>query len=206
MKVELSTVPQLGTVPPLAGRGGTSEPGRAFSLRSDWAESSRGVGPPAAKKENPPFFSLLRTRWNVMVWFQTSQGGGYPRGKNRRKWDKDGSGVKTQPRRASGRVWLWMNLSSASVSPVAPHELKPGKLWIYPGVIPLTGQQTSGGKVWISVFAPVLTFVWGDQGNKRARSAASWVGPSRDCRSLNCGKFFNPPPPFACSSPPPLLV
>lgn len=84
--------------------GGTSEPGRAFSLRSDWAESSRGVGPPAAKKENPPFFSLLRTRWNVMVWFQTSQGGGYPRGKNRRKWDKEESGVKTQPRRASSSL------------------------------------------------------------------------------------------------------
>lgn len=37
-------------------RGGTSAPGRAFSLRSDRAESSRGVGPPAAEKENPPFF------------------------------------------------------------------------------------------------------------------------------------------------------
>lgn len=37
-------------------RGGTSKPGRAFSLRSDRAESSRGVGPPAAEKENPPFF------------------------------------------------------------------------------------------------------------------------------------------------------
>lgn len=37
-------------------RGGTSQPGRAFSLRSDRAESSRGVGPPAAEKENPPFF------------------------------------------------------------------------------------------------------------------------------------------------------
>lgn len=106
----------------------------------------------------------------------------------------------------SSRVWLWMNLTSASVSPVAPHELKPGKLWIYPGVILLTGKQKSRGKVWISVFARVLGCVWRDHGNMRARSAASWVGPSRDCRSLNCGKFFNPPPPFACSSPPPLLV
>lgn len=30
--------------------------GRAFSLRSGRAESSRGVGPPAAEKESPPFF------------------------------------------------------------------------------------------------------------------------------------------------------
>lgn len=37
-------------------RGGTLTPGRAFSLRSDRAESSRGVGPPATEKENPPFF------------------------------------------------------------------------------------------------------------------------------------------------------
>ena len=33
---------------------------------------------------------------------------------------------------------------------------------------------------------------------------------SRDCRSLNCGKFFNPPPPppppRPRPSPPPLLV
>lgn len=106
MKGILLKVPQLGTIPPhrpvdVVEEGGTSEPGRAFSLRSDWAESSRGVGPPAAKKENPPFFSLLRTRWNVMVWSQTSQGGVYPRGKNRRKWVKEGSEVKTQPRRAS---------------------------------------------------------------------------------------------------------
>lgn len=52
----LSTLPQLGFIPPVGERGGTSEPGRAFSLRSDRAESSRGVGPPAAEKENPPFF------------------------------------------------------------------------------------------------------------------------------------------------------
>lgn len=58
----LSTPPRLGFIPPnrsdcyVEERGGTSEPGRAFSLRSDRAESSRGVGPPAAEKENPPFF------------------------------------------------------------------------------------------------------------------------------------------------------
>lgn len=61
-RLGLSTPPQLGFIPPnrpdcyVEERGGTSEPGRAFSLRSDRAESSRGVGPPAAEKENPPFF------------------------------------------------------------------------------------------------------------------------------------------------------
>lgn len=108
MKVELSTVPQLGTVPPLAGRCGSGR-------RDLWA--GKGVlsavrlgrviprgGSSGSKKGKPTFFSLLRTRWNVMVWFQTSQGGGYPRGKNRRKWDKEGSGVKTQPRRASSSL------------------------------------------------------------------------------------------------------
>lgn len=120
-------------------------------------------GSSGSKKGKPTFFSLLRTRWNVMVWSPTSQGGGYPRGKNRRKRVKEGSGVKTQPRRASSSpVVSDCGWTSASVSPVAPHELKPGKLWIYPGVISLTGQQKSWGKVWISVYAPVLGRVWGD--------------------------------------------
>lgn len=62
MKAGRSAVPQLAPSPPhrpvdVVEGGGTCGPGRAFSPRSDWAESSRGVGPPAAqKKENPPFF------------------------------------------------------------------------------------------------------------------------------------------------------
>lgn len=64
-KGDALTQPLLGFISPhrtelrmfyVGERGGTSKPGRAFSLRSDRAESSRGVGPPAAEKENPPFF------------------------------------------------------------------------------------------------------------------------------------------------------
>lgn len=86
----VSTLPQLGFIPPhrpdcyVGERGGTSAPGRAFSLRSDRAESSRGVGPPAAEKENPPFF-IVKDAVECDGLISKSQGGGYPRGKNRRK-------------------------------------------------------------------------------------------------------------------------
>lgn len=56
---------------------------------------------------------------------------------------EQGEDAAPQGLQLSGRVWPWMNLSSASVSPVVPHELRPGKLWIYPGDIPLTRQQKS---------------------------------------------------------------
>lgn len=37
------------------------------------------------QKRKTHLFSLLRTRWNVMVWSQKDQGGEYPRGKDQRK-------------------------------------------------------------------------------------------------------------------------
>lgn len=61
-------------------------------------------------------FSLLRTRWNVMVWSRTSQGGEYPRG-DRRKWFRGESQKKIFPSLSPPAPrWLsesmWMNLSS----------------------------------------------------------------------------------------------
>lgn len=213
MEVELSTVPQLGTVPPLAGRCGSGRrdlrAGKGVLSAVRLGRVIPRGGSSGSKKGKPTFFFIVKDAVECDGLISNQPGRWISERKKPtkvRQGRERGKDAASRGFQLSGRVWLWMNLSSASVSPVAPHELKPGKLWIYPGVISLTGQQTSGGKVWISVFAPVLTFVWGDQGNKRARSAASWVGPSRDCRSLNCGKFFNPPPPFACSSPPPLLV
>ena len=51
------------------GRGGTSKPGRAFSLRSGPAESSRRGGSSGSteRKTHLFLFSLLRTQRNVMV-------------------------------------------------------------------------------------------------------------------------------------------
>lgn len=65
MKVLLPTVPQFRTVPPhrpvdVVEGGGTSEPGRAFSLRLDWAESSRGGGSSGSKKRKTHLFFIVK--------------------------------------------------------------------------------------------------------------------------------------------------
>ncbi len=73
------------------------------------------------QKRKTHLFSLLRTRWNVMVWSQTSQGGEYPRGKDRRKWFRERGKPKNAAPSSSSSVAsnspvvsedMWMNLPS----------------------------------------------------------------------------------------------
>lgn len=88
-----------------------------------------------------------------------------------------------------GRVWLWMNLSSASPRMSSDRE----SCGFTPAFFPLTGQQKSRGKVWI--FPPVLGCVRGDRRNMRARSAASWVLRS-GLQESELRQVFQPSSPF----------
>lgn len=68
------------------------------------------------QKRKTHLFSLLRTRWNVMVWSQKDQGGEYPRGKDQRKRLRErGKAESGSPPIASNSLVLtenmWMNLS-----------------------------------------------------------------------------------------------
>lgn len=84
-----------------------------------------------------------------------------------------------------------------------PHELRPCEVvdFTVAFLVP-TRRRTSRGKLWVfNVFGCLFLGTWGGGGSDSG-GFLSLDPASRDCRSLNCGKFFNPPPP-PCSSPPP---
>lgn len=110
-------------------RGGTLTPGRAFSLRSDRAESSRGVGPPATEKENPPFFIVKDA---VECDGLISKGPG--RGISERKGPAKATEGKQKavPPLSPPTLWSWMRICGWTCpgrvgcsEPYRPHELSP---------------------------------------------------------------------------------
>lgn len=76
--------------------------------------------------------SLLRTRWNVIVWSAKGPGRGYPSGKDQRKRFKERRKPKSSPPRRLDYVdELVLAVSAAAASPTVRMSSNTGKLWIY---------------------------------------------------------------------------
>lgn len=107
-------------LPALCGKGGgASSPGRAFPLRSDRDESSRGAGSPPAAKENPPFLIVKdAVECDGFIWKRHREEGGISERKGPKKVIKvDGRGVGTYkdaiPPYSALSFWdMWTNSSS----------------------------------------------------------------------------------------------
>lgn len=123
-------------------RGGTSKPGRAFSLRSGRAESSRGVGPPAAEKENPPFFIVKdAVECDGLIWNGPGRGISERKRTDESAFGKGGK-PKTQIPLSPPTLWSCLRIYGwtcprgvGNSESCRPHELmNRGKLWIYRSV------------------------------------------------------------------------
>lgn len=156
-----------------------------------------------------------------MVWSYTAQGGEYPRGKGQTKASKGKEETKKQPPPLSPpTLWLCLRIcvdelvlaASVAASPAARMNSNRGKLWIYCCVFFFFFWAGGGAaKVKLESFICVCVCVfWVSGGHGSCICGFRWRLPeldtvSRDCRSQNCGKFFNPPPP-PLPPPPHLLV
>lgn len=84
------------------------------------------------QKRKTHLFSLLRTRWNVMVWSQKDQGGEYPRGKDQRKRLRERGKAESGSPLSPPTLWSWLRICGWTCpgcvgcsEPYRPHELNP---------------------------------------------------------------------------------
>lgn len=174
------------------------------------------------QKRKTHLFSLLRTRWNVMVWSPTSP----RRGISERKEPTKVISWRGERTRRGGEkaALLPLGLRSRCLCP-SVDELVPAVSAAASRSVRVSDVPSCGYTDAVFIFLCSTTepgakrqkvkfdflcacvrasrcvcwvkrtrVLWEEGGGAGGpdQTAASWVGPSRDCRSLNCGKFFQP--------------